>query len=166
MPIKNESNRTEITLGPGGVVVVGPNGILQIIYEDGKDKVEARNCDFIEIGEFATPEHRAFVDAQWMTRTETGALPLHFGYVAMPTSISDIILSGVGRDQPTVPTVEDLKDIEYSAETYNEGHNDGYGDACCDISERISTELGPITTKRAVLKLLDRVLSDWIDRNE
>lgn len=152
MPIKNESNRTEITLGPGGVVVVGPNGILQIIYEDGREQVTARNCDFIEIGEFATPEHRALVDAQWMTRTETGALPQHFGYVAIPSSISDIIMSGVVRDQPTVPLVKDLEDIKYSAEIYDAWH---------DIKERISEELGVITTKRAVLKLIDRLISDW-----
>ena len=116
----------KMTLPPGGVLVVGPNGNFDVKAQGDWVAIEMNNCDFIGPGHM-TEAHRALVDERWAVRTETGCL-INDEPATLPPSIESVFQKAnsgtsfdAGSDSYKYQHPKDDKDAKEWADGFNAG---------------------------------------------
>lgn len=100
-----------IDMGPGGIMVVGPNGKFRLnIHQSGITRSVVRNCDFIdpEVVDM-TEAHLKIVDERWAIRNENGDFPVETASLLIPPGLIKP-LTAKPRDEEIPPPVEGKAD--------------------------------------------------------
>lgn len=112
-----------VTLPPGAVMVVGPNGRAVVsVFANGMIRFDsAVRCDLVG-PDHMTPAHRALVDERWSDRTESGDF-------IQPIAMSDDLLPDLLKG------VEAKPDPEIRRAQPKDAYRDAIEDALCVIDD-------------------------------